>query len=84
MLDVNYTCCANDSQAPELQQEFDEMCLAVFASCDRRKLIAAELTALLPKKPVFFGLTLLPLTARSSEFEKDEDTWKEIEIRRLS
>lgn len=79
VLDVCYTCGSNDIGSSELQREFEEVCLAVFSSCDHRRITAAEITAELPRKPSFFSLNFLATVARSAEFEKDGQTWKEVE-----
>jgi hypothetical protein len=79
VLDVCYTCCCEDIGSLEMRLEFAEVCAAVFSSCDQRGLLVAEVTAELPRKTTFFGLSLLPVVARSAEFAKEGEIWHELE-----
>jgi hypothetical protein len=63
----------------ELFAEFHEMCSAVKASCDQRKLSAAEVTMELPKKRSILNLQWFATAALSAEFEKEGNIWREAE-----
>ena len=79
VLDVTYTCCTDNVASADLQREFNEFCLAVFESCESRKLNFAEITAELPRKSSVLTLNMFATVIRSVEFEKCDGYWKELE-----
>lgn len=83
ILDVTYTCFSDELRSlevqQELQQEFQEVCAAVFSSCDLKNLDGAEITAELPLQGPFWGLNFLATVIKSAEFEKTGRIWAEIE-----